>query len=122
VGHCGPGVESITVIDPTHFEAAAKVGVGFIHARFVVQLELADQQPPERAVIKARGHAPGSAVDATAEMRLSPGTLPGTTTMDWRADVTIGGHLASVGSRLIDGTANRMIGESFDCIRARLET
>ena len=36
VGQCGPGVESIEVIDDTHFKATAKVGIGFISARFVV--------------------------------------------------------------------------------------
>ena len=66
VGSCGPGVESIEVIDETHFRAKAKVGVGFISARFVVDLELAEQDPPTKAVIKAHGQAPGSAVDATA--------------------------------------------------------
>ncbi len=30
VGACGPGVESIEVIDADHFKAKAKVGVGFI--------------------------------------------------------------------------------------------
>jgi uncharacterized protein len=121
VGGCGPGVESIEVIDASHFRATARVGVGFIHARFVVDLELAEQQPPDRATIKARGHAPGSAVDATAEMRLSDGREPETTTMAWRADVALHGHLVAVGSRLIEGTAHRMIGDTFDCIRTKLE-
>jgi uncharacterized protein len=120
VGYCGPGVESIEVIDDTHYKAAAKVGVGFINARFSVNLELAEQQPPDRAVIKAHGQAPGSAVDATAEMRLSDGA-DGVTRMDWQADVAIAGTRASVGARLIEGTANKMIGQSFDCIRSKLE-
>jgi carbon monoxide dehydrogenase subunit G len=120
VGYCGPGVESIEVVDDTHYKAAAKVGVGFITARFTVNLELAEQQPPERAVIKAHGQAPGSAVDATAEMRLSV-IGEDTTRMDWTADVSIAGSLASVGARLIEGTANKMIDQSFDCIRSKLE-
>ena len=120
VGSCGPGVESIEVIDETHFRAKAKVGVGFISARFVVDLELAEQDPPTKAVIKAHGQAPGSAVDATATMSLSDGD-EGATKMDWSADVTISGTLASVGARLIDGTANKMIGQTFDCIRTKLE-
>ena len=120
VGSCGPGVESIEVIDETHFRAKAKVGVGFISARFVVDLELAEQDPPTKAVIKAHGQAPGSAVDATATMNLSDGD-DGATRMDWSADVTISGTLASVGARLIDGTANKMIGQTFDCIRTKLE-
>jgi carbon monoxide dehydrogenase subunit G len=59
-------------------------------------------------------------VDATAQMRLSDGDDSGTT-MDWSADVAISGTLASVGARLIEGTANKMIGQSFDCIKSKLE-
>lgn len=120
VGQCGPGVESIEVIDDTHFKATAKVGIGFISARFVINMEFAEQQPPDRATIKAHGQAPGSAVDATAEMHLSDGA-DGSTVMDWSANVNIAGTLASVGARLIEGTANKMIGQTFDCMRARLE-
>jgi uncharacterized protein len=120
VGSCGPGVESIAVTDATHFRAKAKVGVGFINARFVVDLEFAELDPPTRALIKAHGQAPGSAVDATATMTLKDGA-DGATTMDWSADVAIAGTLAGVGARLIEGTANKMIGQSFDCIRVKLE-
>ena len=120
VGPCGPGVESIDIIDETHFKAKAKIGIGFISARFNIDMEIAEREEPNRAVIKARGQAPGSAVDATAEMHLSDGP-DGTTVMDWNADVNIAGTLASVGARLIEGTANKMIGQTFDCIRAKLE-
>jgi uncharacterized protein len=120
VGPCGPGVETIEVIDPAHFKASARVGIGFISARFVVNMEFAEQQPPDRATIKAHGQAPGSAVDATAEMRLSDGP-DGTTVMDWKAEVNISGTLASVGARMIEGTANKMIDQTFDCMRAKLE-
>jgi carbon monoxide dehydrogenase subunit G len=36
VGSCGPGVESIEVVDETHCKARAKVGVGFISTKFNV--------------------------------------------------------------------------------------
>ena len=120
VGQCGPGVESIEVIDDTHFKAAAKVGIGCISARFVVNMEFAEMQAPDRATIKAHGQAPGSAVDATAEMALSDGA-DGGTKMDWSANVDIAGTLASVGARLIDGTANKMIAQTFDCMKSKLE-
>jgi carbon monoxide dehydrogenase subunit G len=120
VGSCGPGVESIEVIDADHFRAKAKVGVGFISARFVVDMTVAERNEPELAVLKAHGQAPGSAVDATADMRLS-GPEAGPTTMDWSADVTISGTLASVGARMVEGTANKMIGQTFECIRTKLE-
>jgi uncharacterized protein len=121
VGPCGPGVETVEVVDPTHFKATAKVGIGFISARFNVEMEFAEQQPPDRAVVKAHGQAPGSAVDATAEMHLSDGPEE-STVMDWTADVNLSGTLASVGARLIEGTANKMIGQTFDCMRTKLES
>lgn len=120
VGWCGPGVESIEALDATHFRAKAKVGIGIISARFTVDLELVEADPPDRAVIKASGQAPGSAVEATGEMRLS-GPEAGPTTLAWSADVAILGTIASVGARLIEGTANKLITEAFDCMRAKLE-
>jgi carbon monoxide dehydrogenase subunit G len=120
VGGCGPGVESIEVIDADHFKAKAKVGIGFISARFTVEMTVAERAEPDLAILKAHGQAPGSAVDATAKMALS-GPAEGPTTMDWSADVTISGTLASVGARMIDGTADKMIGQTFACIRAKLE-
>jgi carbon monoxide dehydrogenase subunit G len=120
VGWCGPGVESIEEVDPTHFKARAKVGIGVISARFNVNLELVEAVEPDRAVIRASGQAPGSAVDARGEMVLS-GPPEGPTTMAWSADVQIMGTIASVGSRLIEGTANKLIAQSFDCMRTKLE-
>jgi carbon monoxide dehydrogenase subunit G len=114
-------VESIEVVDDDHFEVRAKVGIGFITARFNVAMTVAQREAPDLAMLKAHGQAPGSAVDATANMKLS-GDAAGPTTMDWSADVAISGTLASVGARLIEGTANKMIGQTFDCIRAKLET
>ncbi len=121
VGSCGPGVESIEVIDATHFKAKAKVGVGFIKAHFTIAMEMTDLRPTDHATVKAHGQAPGSAVDATAQMDLRQGEAAGTTIMDWSADVNISGTLASVGARMIEGTAHKMIDQTFDCIKAKLE-
>ena len=66
------------------------------------------------------GQAPGSAVDAIAEMKLADNATSGTT-MTWSANVNISGTLASVGARLIEGTAQKLIGQSFTCIKSKLE-
>ena len=120
VGSCGPGVESVEPVDATHFKARATVGVGFIKARFVVDMEMADLHEPDSATMKAHGQAPGSAVDATATMQLTPDGADATN-LAWAADVNISGTLASVGARLIQGTAEKMIRQTFDCIRTKLE-
>ena len=88
VGSCGPGVQSIEVVDADHFNARAKVGVGFINATFNVHMTFVERVPLERAKIEARGQAPGSAVDAVGEMTLSDGLNDGTK-MEWSANVNI---------------------------------
>ena len=42
--------------------------------------------------------------------------------MDWSADVAISGTLASVGARLIEGTANKLVAQTFECIKTKLES
>jgi carbon monoxide dehydrogenase subunit G len=81
---------------------------------------IVEQQPPDRMVIKGHGQAPGSAADVVATMALRDGT-DGKTVMDWNADLTIAGTLASVGARLIEGTANKLVGQTFTCIKSKLE-
>ena len=120
VGSCGPGVQSIDVVDEDHFNIRAKVGVGFITATFTINAQFLEREPLQRAKIGIRGQAPGSAVDGFGEMTLRDGES-GATVMDWSAVVNIHGTIASVGARLIEGTAQKLIGQTFSCIKSKLE-
>ena len=116
---CGPGVESIERVDATHARVRAKVGVGFMTLGFTIELELVETQAPDRAVIRATGDAPGTSVEANGSMHLS-GPAEGPTRMDYAATVELFGALAGVGSRMIEGTAAKLIDQTFDCVRAQL--
>ena len=116
---CGPGVQSIDHHDPTHASVHAKIGVGFMTLGFTIELELVEVDEPDRAVIRGTGAAPGTQVEASGEMRLS-GPAAGPTTMEYTATVDLFGSLAGVGSRMIEGTAARLIDDTFDCVRAKL--
>lgn len=116
---CGPGVQSIEQLDPTHARVRAKIGVGFMTMGFTIDLELVEVEAPDRAVIRATGQAQGNQVEANGQMRLS-GPAEGPTTMDYSATVELFGSLAGVGSRMIEGTAGKLIDETFACVRARL--
>ncbi|MEZ4596542.1 MAG: SRPBCC domain-containing protein [Chloroflexota bacterium] len=73
---------------------------------------------PDFASLTASGKAPGSAVDGTARMDLDG--PDGSTVMDWSADVTIHGKLASVGASH-RGIARKTTGQTSECIRAKVE-
>ncbi|HJP89100.1 MAG TPA: carbon monoxide dehydrogenase subunit G [Candidatus Limnocylindrales bacterium] len=116
---CGPGVDTIERLDDTHARVKAKVGVGFMTLGFTIDLELIETDEPDRAVIRATGQAPGTSVEANGSMHLS-GPPEGPTRMDYDATVELFGALAGVGSRMIEGTASRLIDQTFDCVRAQL--
>ena len=122
MGSCGPGVESVEVHEDGSFTAQAKVGFGAISARFSVDAEFTERVEPNQATVHAHGKAPGSAVDGDAHMTLRDGETEGTTIMDWSADVQISGTIASLGGRLVRGTAEKLIGKTFTCVKAKLET
>ncbi len=44
------------------------------------------------------------------------------TRMDWTAQVTVSGTIASVGARLLHQTAEKLTGQFFDCLRTKLQT
>jgi uncharacterized protein len=120
VASCAPGVQSIENLGGGRFKAHAKVGAGFFSAKVVVDVEFTEIHELDDATVHARGQAAGSAVDATAKMVLTDGA-DGSTVVEWTADVTISGMIASVGTGAIGGTATKAIGQVFDCIKAKLE-
>ncbi|MDQ3689406.1 MAG: carbon monoxide dehydrogenase subunit G [Chloroflexota bacterium] len=121
VAGCGPGVESVEVIDDSHFRIRVSVGIAFIKARFTIDTELFDVAPMDTANLRGRGQAPGSTVEFVARMSLEDGPR-GSIVMDWSSDVTLTGKLASVGARLIEGMARKLIGQTFECMKRQLES
>jgi carbon monoxide dehydrogenase subunit G len=121
VAHCAPGLESIEVAEPgRRFKAVASLGLGSIKTRFTVDVEWVEMAPPGRAVARAHGTASGSTADVAAEMLLTEPT-PGTTSLNWTAEVTINGTIASLASRMMGGVTQKLSGQFFDCVRATVE-
>jgi len=111
LGSCMLGCESVERVDETHFEISLKAKVGPVNAKMRVQLELTDLLPPESCTLQggAKGGAAGFAKGA-AFVRLieeEDGTR-----LIYEVDANVGGKLAQVGSRLIEGAA-RKIAEDF---------
>lgn len=119
IARCGPGVRDVEVIDDTHYRISARVGIGAIAATFRVDAELTEVVDRERASVRVIAQAPGSAVEGLASMSLAD--EDGGTRMDWHVSVQISGKLAAVGERLIRGTADRLIAQTFTCVRSKLE-
>ena len=119
LGSCILGCESVEKIDETHFNISLKAKVGLVNGKMKVQVELADLVPPESYVI--RGGAKGGAA------RFAKGAAfvklieeEGGTRLFYEVDANIGGKLAQVGSRLIDGAARKIADGFFSKFAQRM--
>ena len=121
VAACAPGFQSMEELGEEHWKAVVAVGIGAVKAKFTMDITRPDSEPPDHMTMKGRGKAPGSAVDLNGDMRLTALDSE-QTQMDWKASVVVSGTIASVGARLMQGVAERLTGQFFDCLRSKLET
>ena len=115
LGSCILGCESVEKIDETHFDISLKAKVGPVNAKMQVQVELTDLVPPESYTI--RGGAAGFAKGAASLKLIEE---EGGTRLFYEVDANVGGKLAQVGSRLIDGAARKIADGFFSKFAQRM--
>ena len=120
VSGCGPDVQSLDVLDPTHFKVTVRAGVGPIKGTFNFDVQFTELRAPDRATLRARGQTPGSAVEMTNTLELAEAGAQ-RTSMRWESDVIVSGMIASVGARLMQGAADKTTRQVFACIKEKLE-
>ena len=109
---CIAGCEELQKTSDTEFVAKVTARVGPVKASFAGKVTLSDLDPPNGYKITGEGQG-GAAGFARggAEVHLEPdgdGTL-----LKYSVNAAIGGKLAQIGARLIDGTARKMAGDFF---------
>ncbi|MCA0305565.1 MAG: carbon monoxide dehydrogenase subunit G [Proteobacteria bacterium] len=109
---CIPGCESLEKVSDTELKAKVRMRIGPVSAAFSGKVTLSDIDPPNGYRISgegqggAAGFAKGGAVVALTEDA-------GETVLKYDVDAQVGGKIAQVGARLIDGTARKLADEFF---------
>jgi len=119
VAVCAPGFQSLEVLGEEHWKANVGVGIGSFKAKFVVDVTRLEMHELEQMVMKARGKAPGSAVDMSGNLQFVS-LDDALTRVDWQANVVVSGTITSVGTRLLRGTAERITKQFFACLFTKL--
>ncbi|MCC6468407.1 MAG: carbon monoxide dehydrogenase subunit G [Alphaproteobacteria bacterium] len=109
---CIPGCETVEKTSDTEFQARVTAAVGPVKAKFGGKVTLSDIDPPNGYTISGEGQGGGAGfAKGGAKVKLKPdgdGTI-----LAYEVTATVGGKLAQVGSRLIDGVSKKMAGEFF---------
>ena len=120
ISQCMPDLQKLDIKSPDDFTAIIRAGVSFIKGDFNLHFTTVEKTPPTHAKLTAHGTGIGSTVDMETIMDLADAEGGGTA-MKWSADAKIGGRIASVGQRLLNGQAEKIIKNLFECLQGKLE-
>ena len=107
-----PGCEAIEKTSETEMTATVVTKVGPVKAKFQGAVTLSELDPPQGYVISGEGKGgPAGFAKGGARVRLEADGAA--TVLHYEVKADVGGKLAQLGSRLIDGTAKKLSGEFF---------
>jgi uncharacterized protein len=109
---CIPGCETLDRLSPTEFTVVATNKIGPVKARFKGKVHLTDLNPPNGYKISGEGDG-GIAGFAKGGAVVVLAPKDGGTLLTYNVEAQIGGKLAQLGQRLINGVAKKLADDFF---------
>ena len=103
---CIPGCDSFEKENDSTFNASATNQIGPMNATFSGSVKLSNIKKNESYTLSGEGQSSVGFANGSADIKLSEEN--GVTTLSYEVSVNVGGKIAQLGSRLIDGVAKKM--------------
>ena len=116
---CMPGCESLTESGDNEYSGEIKVGVAAIKGVYNGKVRMEELQPPVHYKLSLDGKGKQGFLKGSGTVDLAE--QDGQTVLTYHGDVQIGGLLASVGQRMVDGAAKMLIGQFFTAMEAEIQ-
>jgi carbon monoxide dehydrogenase subunit G len=116
---CIPGCEELNKLSDTEFQAVATTKIGPVKARFKGKVQLSELNPPNGYRISGEGEG-GVAGFAKGGATVSLTEKDGGTLLTYNVEAHIGGKLAQLGQRLINGAAKKLADDFFKNFAAQV--
>lgn len=114
-----PGCESVEKISDNEYAVQMTASVGPVKAKFKARLTLSNVAPPKSYTLHFDGQGgPAGFGKGSAEVELVP--IGDETDLKYSVKAQVGGRMAQVGQRLIDGAARKMADDFFVAFGAEL--
>jgi len=115
---CLPGCKELRPVGDNRYQAEMSIGVAAVTGTFNATVTLSDLQPPSsyRLSVDASGKPGFAKGSATITLRESAAG----TEVDVKATSEVGGLIARVGQRLIEGVAKMSMDRFFGCLAGRV--
>jgi len=115
---CIPGCEELTKLSDTQIEAKITAQLGPIRSKFATSIVLSELNPPEGYTMSGEGKGVAGFGRGSARVALSESG--GGTLLRYDAQLSVGGKLAQVGSRLVETATRSYADQFFERFAARL--
>ncbi len=115
IASCLPDVQSVDVRDAHNFDATVKVALGPVRGNFKFNISLIPAQSGDHMDLKISGGGFGSVVNLLAGADLSENGA--TTTLDWKGSAQVNGPIATIGGRVLDAQAHKVIATTFENVK-----
>ncbi len=109
---CIPGCEELNKTSDTEMQAVAVIKIGPVKAKFKGRVQLTDLDPPNGYKISGEGEG-GVAGFAKGGATVKLTDKDGGTLLTYDVESQIGGKLAQLGQRLVQGTAKKLADDFF---------
>jgi uncharacterized protein len=117
IGRCLPGCGGLRPIGPDRYEIELSVTIAAIAGSFKGTVALEDKTPPNAYTLVIDGSGRQGFIKGRARVTLVPDGER--TRVDIAARVEVGGMIARVGQRLLDGVARTMMDRFYGAWRSR---
>ncbi|MFH1140738.1 MAG: carbon monoxide dehydrogenase subunit G [Chloroflexota bacterium] len=117
-GHCIPGCDHLEPLAEDEYDVTMVVGIAAIKGTFHGTVKIKDKNQPTtyRLLIEGRG-MPGF---VTGEGRITLEAKNGSTAVKVDGNAEVGGTLAAVGQRLLQGVGHHLMDRFFNCVQSQL--
>jgi uncharacterized protein len=113
-----PGCERLEPDGPDRFKAAVKFGIAAISGKYAGTVEFGQKKPPHSLILKLDGKGLPGFVKGEGRIEL---TQKGAETeIAYTGEAQVGGLIASVGQRMIDAAARKIVQQFFDSAKSEL--
>jgi carbon monoxide dehydrogenase subunit G len=116
---CIPGCETLERLSDTQYQLTMRAKIGPVSARFKGMMTLSDLNPPHSYTMTFEGQG-GVAGFAKGEAQVGLAPEGDATRLSYSVKAMIGGKIAQLGARLIDGVARKLAADFFSAFNARV--
>jgi carbon monoxide dehydrogenase subunit G len=114
-----PGVEKFEEVGPEQYAVSMKLGVPAVRGTYTGKVQIVDKKPPDS--YRLRGEGKGGPGWAKGEVLMTLVAEDASTRVTAKGQAQIGGTIAGVGQRMMEGVAKAMAREFFESIDRELQ-